>query len=120
MDSCFGLIRPRQHGIANKMAQGSHTERCKVKQEWYNCGKVIVVYDDSIAVGGSRSPLPGVSNSYTLSMMQRLRIFFPRILLLLTNHKRININRCLINLGRSDKIGVGMRGIIILDFEQQF
>ena len=93
-------------------------KRCKVKQEWYNC--VIngtKVYHDSIAVGGSRSPLPRVSNSHTLSMIQCLRIFFPRILLLLTNHKRIN--RCLINLGRSDKIGVGMRGIFILDFERQ-
>ena len=24
MDSCFGLVRPHQHGIANTWAQGSH------------------------------------------------------------------------------------------------
>ena len=29
MDSYFGLIRPRQHGIANKMAHGFPQKRCK-------------------------------------------------------------------------------------------
>ena len=27
MDSCFGLTRPRQHGIANKMAHGFPHEK---------------------------------------------------------------------------------------------
>ena len=32
MDSCFVLIRPRQHGIANKMAHGFPRKKKKKKE----------------------------------------------------------------------------------------
>ena len=52
MDSCFGLIRPRQHVIANKRLMGSSPliKRLKVKQNGIivGCGYDSKVnYDDS-------------------------------------------------------------------------
>ena len=37
-DSCFGLIRSRQHGIANRWLVGSHTEIYREIQIWCTCG----------------------------------------------------------------------------------
>ena len=37
MDSCFGLIRPHQHGTASRWALGSHIMNVKVMK---NCGVV--------------------------------------------------------------------------------